>query len=116
VRIGGARLRRSQRLRDSRDYRRLGQEGARRASAHFVVVMGEGRGGIAGSGPVLGITVSKKVGTAVERNRVKRRIREWFRRNYSALSRGVVIVVIARRGAAELGAEETERELGALLR
>lgn len=67
------------------------------------------------TGPVLGITVSKKVGTAVERNRVKRRIREWFRHNRAGLSRGVVIVVIARRGAAGIGAAETAQELGALL-
>ena len=112
---GTARLRRTERLRDSRDYQRVGREGVRRASSHFAVVVGEERGGVASSGPVLGITVSKKVGTAVARNRVKRRIREWFRRNRSSLSHGLVIVVIARRGAAEIGTAETERELGALL-
>jgi ribonuclease P protein component len=66
-------------------------------------------------GPVLGVTVSKKVGTAVERNRVKRRIREWFRQNRGALPRNAAVVVIARRGAAEIGMAETERELGGLL-
>jgi ribonuclease P protein component len=67
-------------------------------------------------GAVLGITVSRKVGTAVQRNRVKRRIREWFRHNRAALPGEVVLVVIARRGAAELSRAETERELGSLLR
>jgi ribonuclease P protein component len=56
------------------------------------------------------------VGTAVERNRVKRRIREWFRHNRAALPEDAALVVIARRGAAEIGMAETERELGRLLR
>jgi ribonuclease P protein component len=115
ARGGTARLRRTERLRDSRDYQRIGREGVRRASSHFVVVVGEDREGVVSMGPVLGITVSKKVGTAVERNRVKRRIREWFRQNRAGLSRRVVIVVIARRGAAGIGAAETAQELGALL-
>jgi ribonuclease P protein component len=58
--------------------------------------------------------VSKKVGTAVERNRVKRRIREWFRRHRGALHRNAALVVIARQGAADLGMTETERELEGL--
>lgn len=73
------------------------------------------RRGVEGPGPVLGITVSKKVGTAVERNRVKRRIREWFRRNRGGLPRNAAVVIIARQGAAQLGVVETTRELGELL-
>jgi ribonuclease P protein component len=80
------------------------------------MVVGEQGPRADGPEPVLGITVSKKVGTAVERNRVKRRIREWFRRNRGALARNAAVVVIARRGAADLGAAETERELEGLLR
>lgn len=80
-------------------------------SAHFVALVGEQRPGAEAPGPILGLTVSKKVGTAVERNRVKRRIREWFRRSRTALPRETEIVVIARRGAAEIGLAETEREL-----
>jgi ribonuclease P protein component len=63
----------------------------------------------------LGVTVSKKVGTAVQRNRVKRRIREWFRRNQGVFPPDVAVVVIARRGAADLGMVETERELWELV-
>jgi ribonuclease P protein component len=80
------------------------------------VVVGEQRLGAEVSGPALGVTVSKKVGSAVERNRVKRRIREWFRHDYAVLPCNAAVVVIARRGAADLGARETERELGELLR
>jgi ribonuclease P protein component len=66
------------------------------------------------AGPVLGITVSKKVGKAVERNRLKRRIREWFRHNRSLLPMEAELVVIARRGAAGLDSAEIHRELGGL--
>lgn len=109
-------MRRADRLRESKDFRRLNQQGVRMSSAHFVAVVGDHWRGADGPGPVLGLTVSKKVGAAVERNRVKRRIREWFRQNRAALREGAALVVIARRGAAEIGMAETERELGRLLR
>jgi ribonuclease P protein component len=82
---------------------------------HFIAIVGEQWDADGEAGPVLGVTVSRKVGTAVERNRVKRRIREWFRHNRAVLPGSAVLVVIARRGAAQIGAAETERELGSLL-
>lgn len=48
----------------------------------------------------LGITVSRKVGVAVVRNRVKRLVREVFRRRKAELSGSIDLVVIARGGAA----------------
>ncbi len=50
----------------------------------------------------LGMTVSRKVGNAVVRNRLKRRVREWFRRGGRLLVPGLDVVVIARAGAAGL--------------
>ena len=65
----------------------------------------------------LGLTVSRRVGGAVTRNRVKRRIREWFRRNRSALPLDRDLVVIARPAAARLEGCEIEREfVGAIPR
>jgi len=49
----------------------------------------------------LGLTVSGKVGGAVARNRVKRRLREIFRRRHAALPPGWDIVLIARPGCAD---------------
>jgi ribonuclease P protein component len=80
------------------------------------MVVAEGWRAANGSGAALGVTVSKKVGTAVERNRVKRRIREWFRHHRTSLPESADLVVIARRGAAALSRRETESELGSLLR
>lgn len=47
----------------------------------------------------LGLSVSKKVGNAVVRNRWKRRIREAFRRNRRQLPQSVDLVCIPRRDA-----------------
>jgi ribonuclease P protein component len=60
----------------------------------------------------LGITVSRRIGNAVVRNRVKRLVRECFRRELRAmLPAGVAVVVIARAGAGELGGTVVESEL-----
>lgn len=48
----------------------------------------------------LGITVSKKVGCAVERNRIKRIIREFFRTNRFLIFKRVDINIIAKKSAA----------------
>ncbi|MCA1906681.1 MAG: ribonuclease P protein component [Desulfarculus sp.] len=50
----------------------------------------------------LGLTVSRRVGGAVVRNRIKRRLREIFRRAGADLPRGIDLVAVARPEAAGL--------------
>lgn len=59
----------------------------------------------------LGVTVSRRVGNAVARNHVKRRIREWFRNDWAKFDEPVDIVVIGRQAAAEMTGPEISSEL-----
>lgn len=63
----------------------------------------------------IGITVSRKVGNAVRRNRVKRVVREFFRLNKAKIEKGIDIVVIAKREAVGIGFSEVSLELGRAL-
>ena len=114
--MASARLRRSERLRDRRDYLRLSGTGRRAASASFVVLVVERDASSGAQGPRLGITASRRVGGAVQRNRVKRRVREWFRGVKDTLPANLDLVVIARADAARQAAGETPAELTRLVR
>jgi ribonuclease P protein component len=58
----------------------------------------------------LGLVVSRKVGGAVQRNRVKRLCRECFRHLPELLPNGVDLIVIAREGAHQLGLVDVRAE------
>ena len=58
----------------------------------------------------LGITVSRKVGAAVVRNRVKRLFREIFRKSSAEIPRHFDLVVNAKRGAAAAVYSELREE------
>lgn len=59
----------------------------------------------------MGITVSGKVGNSVIRNRIKRQVREFFRRCRAALPHGVDFLVIARKSAVNLPSRMLDAEL-----
>lgn len=60
--------------------------------------------------PRLGLVIGKKsVKLAVERNRIKRQIRESFRHSQDILN-GVDIVIVARRGIADLSNVELRQQ------
>ena len=68
--------------------------------------------GDADRSPRLGLAVSRKVGSAVERNRIKRVLREQFVECAEHLRPGVDLVVIARPGLAEYLEERGSRAVG----
>ena len=59
----------------------------------------------------VGISVSKKVGNSVVRHRIKRLIRESFRRNLLCWNADYDYVVVVRRDAADKGYREIESAL-----
>jgi ribonuclease P protein component len=58
----------------------------------------------------VGFVTSWRVGGAVVRNRVRRRLREILRRNQHALGKGMWLVVIARPAAAKADSAALEKE------
>ncbi|MFQ6041840.1 MAG: ribonuclease P protein component [Candidatus Poribacteria bacterium] len=64
----------------------------------------------------LGLTVSKKVGKSVKRNRVKRLIRESFRLSREQIMPGYDIVVVAQPRAYGLKCQQAQSELFSLFR
>jgi ribonuclease P protein component len=62
------------------------------------------------SAPRLGIVTTRRLGHAVIRNRVRRRLREVFRLNQHRLISGLWIVMVARVSAAEATFHQLERD------
>lgn len=85
----------SRHILDHKDFQAIQKNGTRLQTEWFVVVVV--RQAEAARGPTrLGITASRKAGNAVLRNRVRRLVREWFRRISSLLPERLDIVVICR--------------------
>ena len=88
------------RLTRSADFQRVYRQGKSVADRHLVLYYFE-RPAEAASGPRLGLTVSKKVGGAVVRNRAKRVLKEAFHQFREDVAPGYDYVIIARSGLAE---------------
>lgn len=71
---------------------------------------------VAPDGPRVGLTVSKAMGKAVDRNRIKRRMREAVRRHLPLLRLPVDVVLHPRRGVIDLEFVILEREVASVFR
>jgi ribonuclease P protein component len=106
------------RLRKHADYQRVYQASrkqfskqmsyfvaARPADCHFTE-----------STPRIGLTVGKVMGKAVDRNRIKRRMREAVRRNLAELTAPVDVILHPRRSVIDLDFALLDREVANVFR
>jgi ribonuclease P protein component len=91
--------RRRRRLSRSGEFDRVYREGRSHASRHLVVYAFPRSDG---EWPRLGVSVGRRLGGAVERNRVKRILREAFWAHADHLPDGLDFVIVARPAAGEL--------------
>ncbi len=89
----------------------LGRRGRKFYTPHFIIIRRDNDR----LGQRLGVTVSSKVGNAVVRNRVKRGLREFFRRGRENFRPDQDTVIIARRGAGQLSHPAMTAELRKLV-
>jgi ribonuclease P protein component len=85
---GGARLRKHA------DYQRVYQRSRKHFSPSMTYFFAER---VSGVGPRVGLTAGRVLGKAVDRNRIKRRMREAVRLNLALLTRDVDVVLHPRR-------------------
>lgn len=103
-------MQRESRLRKSSDFAAVWSEGRTRVDRFFVLKIRLNGMGVTR----FGFSVSKRIGNAVVRNRVKRRLREAVRA--VPVEAGFDIVIVARKGAAEADFARIERSVHNLLR
>lgn len=113
--LSSERLRREQRLRSPRDFQRVRTQG-RRVSGALLILGYAARAEPDPSGYTrIGFSVSRRIGGAVVRNRVKRRLREVMRRKLATIVPGYDLVITARPGAADARMETLEQDVRMLL-
>jgi ribonuclease P protein component len=97
------------RIRRRADFLRVQAIGQRASASHFVMLVAAREPEATGCSR-LGIVVTRKIGNAVQRNRIKRVCRECFRLWPDFVPDGIDLVVIGRSGADQLGLAEVRAE------
>ncbi len=92
-------------VKENYEFRRIYAKGRSGVSPYLVVYVRPNRRGH----NRLGVTVSTKLGHAVVRNRVRRRLREIFRLNQDKLTQGYDMIVVARTRAVHAEYHELDR-------
>ena len=102
-------MERRYRLQKNKAFQYVYHRGRSAACRDLVMLVAKGRG------MKVGFSVSKKVGNAVTRNKVKRRLRECFRPYLGDVKNGLYVFV-ARPSAAEATFQSLEKSMRYLIR
>ena len=99
-------------LKKNHEFKRLYNKG-KNAASHCAVVYCRRNGRKENR---LGVTVSTKIGGAVQRNRIRRRLKEIYRLNEGSLSTGYDVVIVARMRSRYATYSELEASVMSLFR
>jgi len=100
-------LTKADRILKRREFIALSESGRRIQNEHFIAIFSPNQLGRSR----IGITVTRKVGPAVKRNRIKRLVREHFRLNRHHLAGHWDINIIAKRQAVDFSSARAFRSL-----
>lgn len=98
---------RLERITNRSRFKAIYEQGVWRSSQHFTTVTCDNTQGV----KRLGITVTKKTGNAVKRNRIKRLVREFFRLNKNLFPAGRDVVIMAKKNTPPLTYRQACNEL-----
>ena len=106
----------SKRLLKHSDFQRVYQSGRRQFTGNVTVFYLRRDGPEPGSGPRVGFTVGKALGGSVERNRIKRKMREAVRLSWGACEGAVDVVFNPRKSVLTLPFSDLADEVARALR
>ncbi|NMB09536.1 MAG: ribonuclease P protein component [Tissierellia bacterium] len=100
-------MKKDNRLRENRDFKVVYKRGKNYWNRNFNMIVRKNNL----PGTRVGFSVTRKYGNAVERNRIKRQLREIVRINFDKLGQGYDIVIIPKKNTKEMTYQQLENSM-----